>query len=1053
MAEMAMYHSLGQDADDLSANPPSAGSQQQYPPVAPPPTGYPQPGPTPYQQQQPAAYGQALSPSGPSPYQSSTPYGQAAPLPSQSPYQQQRPYGPPTQQPGPYGPPGSDVRGLAQSMSSMDLAGGVGSTPGTISKASRKKARAYHNLDQSSEPSNEPNLPAFTPNVANQMPSSFLGQQQTMPPGQGNSQFPCPANPAFVPAAPADPAAFAARPGSSNIRQTGGRVDPNEIPSIPGHRDYYTEQYRTTLYPTLARHQPPHATSDYIAHDQGNASPRFCRLTLNSIPATADLLASTSLPLALLIQPLAKLKDEEEPIPVLDFGEMGPPRCRRCRTYINPFMTFLQGGGRFRCNMCLFPNNEVPSEYYAPVDISGARVDRNQRPELMRGTVEFVVPKEYWAKKDGEGAGGEEGKGGSPMRWIFLVDVSENAINRGVLESVVGGIREALYGSSAYEDAPEGHEFEDGKEGKRRRLPKGCKIGVCTFDKDVQFYNLNPNLDQAQMMVMPDIEDPFVPLSEGLFVDPYESRAVIESLLESLPTLFVHIKNAEPALLPALSTALSALQSTGGKIICSLSTLPTWGPHRLFMREDPKLYSSEKEKVLFQTEHQTWRKVAGKLVEAGVGVDFFMTPSAYIDVATVGHIASTTGGEIFFYPNFVAERDAHKLRSELSHSFHRETGYQSLMKVRCSNGLQVSTYHGNFLQHSHAGDVEFGAIDADKCVSVMFSYDGKLDSKIDAHFQSALLYTTRQGERRVRCSNIVAGVTENIRDAIRMADQDAVLGVLAREAASRMIEKPLKEIRGALIEKCIDILVAYRKTAGGSPPGQLVLPETLKEFAMYVLALLKTRAFRGGSVASDMRVHSMRLLKSMGPAELQLYLYPRILPIHSMTEEDGFPDSAGHLKIPAALRASFGFVEEGGAYLVDNGQLLLLWLHTHASLNLLQDLFGPEVNSLSDLDPNMCELPVLETHLNAQVRNLIHYLKTQRGSKAVSIQLARQGFDGAEYEFASSLVEDRNNEERSYVDWLVHVHKFIRLEVTGERKRDEGDAGMAGMTGMRPPYW
>jgi protein transport protein SEC24 len=248
-----------------------------------------------------------------------------------------------------------------------------------------------------------------------------------------------------------------------------------------------------------------------------------------------------------------------------------------------------------------------------------------------------------------------------------------------------------------------------------------------------------------------------------------------------------------------------------------------------------------------------------------------------------------------------------------------------------------------------------------------------------------------------------------------------------------MIERPLKEIRSALTEKCVEILAAYRKHcshATGNPPGQLILPESLKEFGMYVLALLKCRGFRGGSISSDLRVHSMRMLKAMSALELQLYLYPRIIPIHNMADEDGFAEPSGHLKLPASMRASFAFVEEGGVYLVDNGQYLLLWLHNQVSPNLLVDLFGEGYDSLASLDPNMHELPVLDTALNAQVRNIIQFLASQRGSRKLSLQLARQGLDGAEYEFAGALVEDRGNDERSYVDWLVHVHKYIQLEVS-----------------------
>lgn len=200
----------------------------------------------------------------------------------------------------------------------------------------------------------------------------------------------------------------------------------------------------------------------------------------------------------------------------------------------------------------------------------------------------------------------------------------------------------------------------------------------------------------------------------------------------------------------------------------------------------------------------------------------------------------------------------------------------------------------------------------------------------------------------------------------------------------------------------------------------------------------------------------MRFLKSAGPLELSLFLYPRIMPLHTLSPESCFPSSeTGHLIVPPTIRASFSRIEEGGAYLVDDGQVCLLWLHAHVSPNLLEDLFGEGKTTLHSLDPMLSSLPVLETHLNAQVRNLLAYWASVRGSKAMSVQLARQGLDGAEYEFARLLVEDRNNEAQSYVDWLVHVHRCIQLELAGQRKREDGagESTLGGITSLRPPYW
>ncbi|KAI1396791.1 beta-sandwich domain of Sec23/24 [Hypoxylon fuscum] len=1018
MADYSMYHALGQ-GEQLDPNDPNRTSQ-----------------PAPQQFQPPIAS---------NPYQQAPGYGGSPAPPGQQQYYGNSPS--PAAAPG-FAPPQDG--GIASQMAGMSLGDGQ-----HTARRKKKDRHVFHSVEApagSSQPYNGI-PPVGTPATAflNADPSVQAGGQFLGQPPVSPNQFPAPVNAPYQPGTTATSAEFAARGGQIDQGQAptyvptsgGGQVSPDDIPSVPVSRDVPQQHYLANVYPTFERHVPPPATVAFVAYDQGNSSPKFTRLTMNNIPANSEGLNSTGLPLGLVLQPLARLQPGEMEVPVLDFGDVGPPRCRRCRAYINPFMMFRSGGSKFVCNLCTYPN-DTPSEYFCATTPQGARVDRDQRPELCRGTVEFMVPKEYWTKEP------------TGLHWLFVIDVTQESYNKGFLEAFCEGVLAALY-------APEDDDDETDENGEpKRRIPPGAKVGFVTYDKDIHFYNCNPALEQAQMMIMPDIEDPFVPLSDGLLVDPYESKAVITSLLARLPTLFADIKNPEPALLPALTSCLSALEKTGGKIVCSLSALPTWGPGRLFMRDDGKYPGGEIDKKLFSTEHPAWKKVSEKMVAAGVGTDFFLAaPSGgYLDIATIGHVASTTGGETFYYPNFVAGRDNAKLSLEIKHTVTRETGYQALMKVRCSNGLQISAYHGNFIQHTFGADLEIGVIDADKAVGVTFGYDGKLDSKLDAHFQSALLYTTASGQRRVRCHNIIASVSDNPRDCMKFVDQDAVYTILAKDAASKLAatSTTLKDIRLGLTEKTIDVLAGYRKnfSSQSHPPGQLVMPEKLKEFAMYMLGLIKCRAFKGGNETSDRRVHEMRMIRSIGAGELSLYLYPRMIPIHNLNPEDGFPDEqTGHLKVPPAIRASFSRVEPGGVYLVDNGQQCLLWFHSQTSPNLLVDLFGEGKDTLNSLDPYSSSLPVLQTHLNAQVRNIIEFLKSMRGSKALTIQLARQGIDGAEYEFARMLIEDRNNEAQSYVDWLVHIHKGVQLELAGQRRKegDEHSSLASTFQGLRPQYW
>lgn len=448
MADYSQFHSLGQ-GEILDQNDPrktSAPAPQQF---------QPQVAPNPYQSQ---GYG-APQYGGGQPSQGQGFGGQG--------------YGGPDSQNSPQ--PSHDAP-LAAQMVGL----GIGSD-GTASVRKKKKDRhAFHTMEAtgSSQPFNGmPGAGIDSNQFLNSQPgqaspafnNQFGAAHDASHPGQG--QFGAAASGPFSPAGPVDAASGNAADASATIAAGGaGQVSSNDLPSVPAARDAIQQYFLKNVYPTFEKHVPPPASVSFVAHDQGNASPKYARLTLNNIPATSDGLQATGLPLGLMLQPLAPLQPGETEIPVLDFGDIGPPRCRRCRAYINPFMMFRSGGNKFVCNLCTHPN-DTPPEYFCATSPQGVRIDRDQRPELHKGTVEFVVPKEYYTK---EPVG---------IHWLFVIDVTQESFNKGFLESFCDGILLSLYGGEDHE------RDEDGE--PKRRLPEGAKVGFVTYDKDIHFYNMN----------------------------------------------------------------------------------------------------------------------------------------------------------------------------------------------------------------------------------------------------------------------------------------------------------------------------------------------------------------------------------------------------------------------------------------------------------------------------------------------------------------------------------------------------------------------------------
>ena len=754
-----------------------------------------------------------------------------------------------------------------------------------------------------------------------------------------------------------------------------------------------------------------------------------------------------------VIQPLAPLGDGEEPVPVINYPT-GPVRCGRCLAYVNPFFQFLDGGASFLCSICGM-KGEVPVEYRCNLDANGMRRDRQERFELCRGSVEYEVGKEFIGREVHD------------PHYLFAVDVSYAAVMSGLTAAAVDAIRNSL---------------------EVMKANARIHAGVMTYDASIHFYALSPPRTEPLMYVMSDIDDVFLPCPASELLVPLSSEphlALLHALLDMIPAMYNKDTRDDSqhtcSFGAAAAVASECIMETGGKVLMTVSSLPTQGAGALTARDNIALYHTEKERTLQQPASSFYHTVATRCAEHAVSIDLFVCANAYVDLATIGVLSEKTGGQVFMYPGFSERKDGYAFQRDLYHDVTRYTGYDAVMIVRVSAGLKVADRYGNFF-HRSGVEMDLPSVDSDKTFAVRLEHEAKLKDKTEACIQCALLYTTPTGQRRIRVHTLAVPVTSVMSNIYRFSDLDAIINLSLKQAVFQLLNSTTPaEAQSALTSACIDSLFVYRKvglstrsTAASTPPteraaisltapplswpvcsllsfsqycasatsaGQLILPEPLKLLPLCTLGMIKHPLLQDG-VSADERAYLYSFINAMPCYVSVAFVIPRLYSLHDLPSHTCVMDDKGRVSIPPSLSLSSESISVQGLYLLDDSRFLYIYIGAELDPHILEQLFDANWTMRAGAD---------EAALASRIHVLVNTLRLQKANyqplQLISRRIGGGGETLDESLFFAHMIEDAGRgraglgsagarekgkgseaNAMSYIDFLCWIHKKIQAK-------------------------
>jgi protein transport protein SEC24 len=236
--------------------------------------------------------------------------------------------------------------------------------------------------------------------------------------------------------------------------------------------------------------------------------------------------------------------------------------------------------------------------------------------------------------------------------------------------------------------------------------------------------------------------------------------------------------------------AYRTISHIGGKLMLFTAAASTLAAAPTKNRDAPAHYNSDREAALRNPADPFYNQFASECIAAQICVDVFAASSQYLDLFSLAALPRSTGGTVYFYPGFSAPRDAVKLSAELSHNLLRPTGWEAVMRLRCSKGMRVSTFHGHLFVRSN-DLVALPSVSADDTVVAQLQMEDTMVAGARVYVQCAVLYTNSSSERRIRVHTLSLPVVGSVFDMFEAADGLACAGAPPSSFSCQKKEKKL----------------------------------------------------------------------------------------------------------------------------------------------------------------------------------------------------------------------------------------------------------------------